>query len=92
MNKKIPRYIDSPKQLFFWEIDELIPLFASISLGIVMNFLTYSIIAGLILTKVVKKLKEGKIDGLMLHYLYWIGIIKFKTKRVRNTFEKILVE
>lgn len=92
MRKKIPRYLDSPRQLFFWEIDEVIPLLACIGVGLVMEFLGYSILIGLVLTKIVKALKRGKIEGVMFHLAHYYGVMQMKANKKRNIFENKLVE
>ncbi len=71
---EIPRFVDSQVQVFFWEIDEIVPMVASVGIGIMTGALTYMLIPAFIITKLFSKYKEMHLDGILLHYAYWVGI------------------
>lgn len=90
MRYRIPRMLDRPKQLFFWEVDEVIPIVGLVGVGIISNMLFFSLVTGIIAAKVVKKLKTGKMDGVMFHLLHWYGVFNLRCGRKRNIFENII--
>lgn len=74
MRTEIPQNIDDPVQFFFWEMDEVIPVFAGLGLGILMNALITYLIVGLAASRLVATLKKGKHQNFMVHWLYWHGV------------------
>jgi conjugal transfer pilus assembly protein TraL len=92
-NKKIPRYIDSTPQLFFWEIDEFMILAASLGFGILIGGLyTFAGMgAGVVIVNLFKKYKSGGLPGQLNHLFHWHNIIhlneRFKRGGVRRLFK-----
>lgn len=80
METQIPQCIDDPIQFFFWEIDEAIPVLAGMGLGIVMDAMIAFTLAGLIASRLVARLKKGKHQYFMVHWLYWQGCPGFSLK------------
>lgn len=70
----IPRYLDSPPQILWFEIDELLFLLIAIVVGIVSQTLTYCLLAGLASVVILSKMKTGQSEGLILHWWWWHNI------------------
>jgi conjugal transfer pilus assembly protein TraL len=75
---KIPRHIDDPPTILFWDLDEFVLLCIFIVLGILSGKLLMFGAVGLVLSKVVGRFKQDKSDGYFLHILYWWGIMPIK--------------
>lgn len=69
----IPRYTDAPPQVLWWEMDELIFFFLFVFLGILTGSMTPYLLGGIASTFVLSKLKGGKSDGVIIHWLWWHG-------------------
>ena len=78
----IPRYMDALPQILWWELDELVILFLSFFLGLITRQLTTLLIVGVISTFILAKLKNGKSDGYIFHWFYWLSIPSFQFRRV----------
>jgi len=79
---KIPRYIDTQPQLLWWELDEVIVLILCLFVGILTRQLTYFLLGGFVSTYFITKLKNGKSDGYVFHWFYWLSIPSFQFRRV----------
>jgi conjugal transfer pilus assembly protein TraL len=86
----IPRYINSQVQVFWWEIDEIIPLFTVIGLGIMSGALTYMLPVGLYVTWQFGRYKKSHLDGALLHIAFWHGVISLN-KKYKNGLVRELV-
>lgn len=75
---KIHRYIDDPPQFLIWDIDEVVIFAAFIGIGMMAGVLTIMIVIGIILSFLLKKIKQKASDGMLLHILYWYGIQPIK--------------
>lgn len=71
---RIPRYIDSPMQFAFWEIDELIPMAVLFLFGLIMNQLLYSFVLMWIAVSAYKRYKYSSRRGALVHGLFWFGV------------------
>ncbi len=79
----IPRFIDSQYQLFWWEMDELVPLIVFIGVGIIFEVLLYAMIAGGLLMVRFSRFKLARLDGVLIHLAYWFGLLSLN-KVFRN--------
>lgn len=75
---RIPRYIDDPPTILFWDVDEISVICICMVVGIITGELTKFIIGGLIVSKLIGKMKSEKQDGFLQHLLYWWGIMPLK--------------
>jgi conjugal transfer pilus assembly protein TraL len=79
---KIPRYIDSTPQLFFWELDELVILIASLAVGILVGGL-YTVVSlgvGFYLVDVFKRYKDGGLAGQLNHIAHWSNFVNINSR------------
>ena len=74
----IPEYIDSPPQILFLELDDLMPIFFSLFVGTTAdlilgsNHLVFiSAIVGLLLVKVYINFKRNQLPGTLKAFLYF---------------------
>lgn len=79
----IPRFIDSQYQVFFWEMDELVPLIVALGAGIMFEVLLYALIFGLIFSVRFSRFKMARLDGVLVHFAYWVGMMALN-KMFRN--------
>lgn len=90
---KIPRYIDSTPQLFFWEIDEFMILAASLGFGILIGgvYTFLGVIMGLFIVNMFKRYKDGGLPGQLNHLFHWHNLInlnkRFPNSGVRRIFK-----
>ncbi|MEM2126174.1 MAG: type IV conjugative transfer system protein TraL [Candidatus Methanosuratincola sp.] len=75
---EIQRYLDEPPTLFFWEIDEVIVMAASIFMGIMVGALLSFGIAGVLCAQILRKIKKKSSEGVFVHFLYWHGFFNLK--------------
>lgn len=73
----IPRYLDNPPQILWFEIDELLFLLIALVVGILTRTLTTCLLIGAASVWVISKLKGGQSDGVVLHWWWWHGIPGF---------------
>lgn len=73
-NIRIPKYIDAPMQIAFWEFDEIAPMVLMMAFGIMSGTLTYMFILMFGVTKLYQKYKATSRRGALLHWLWWYGM------------------
>lgn len=71
---KMPKHVDAPMQMAFWEIDEVAPMIGLLALGILTGTLTYMFVLMFIVTKAYQRYKTTARRGAVLHLLFWHGI------------------
>jgi conjugal transfer pilus assembly protein TraL len=86
MSNQIPTRIDDPMQALFWTVDEFIPFSIIAGIGFATGNLTICILLAMIAVKLYRKYREGRPQNFILHWLYWYGIIPFKSQTFRNPF------
>ena len=82
----IPRYIDDPPHLLMWQLDEMLPVLIGIVIGMIIGSPTYTIIAGIVVGRFYKKIKNSRPDGFFYHYVYWYTGIGGKGRSMINPF------
>lgn len=85
-NVKIPRYIDSIPQLFFWEIDEFVILATCFGCGIFaggMNTIL-GIGFGLFFVNLFKRYKAGGLPGQLNHLFHWKNILNLNAAHPKS--------
>ncbi len=87
----IPRFIDSPTQFLFWEIDEVAIVVVCMGIGIVFEVLGPLLLAGLFITWQFRKFKMARMEGVLHHMAYWFGIFTLN-KKFSNGLEREIVE
>ncbi|MCX7173702.1 MAG: type IV conjugative transfer system protein TraL [Proteobacteria bacterium] len=72
----MPRHIDSQPQFFWWEMDEFLVGFFIFGLGIIIGrwVSLLGIVAALVVISMMKRWKEGELDGGVQHIAYAAGV------------------
>ncbi|SMC28097.1 conjugal transfer pilus assembly protein TraL [Desulfacinum hydrothermale DSM 13146] len=73
---EMPKYIDAPFQVLFWEIDEVAIFFSCMALGIIFEMLFPLMLCGLVVLYIFSRYKHNQMDGILLHLFYWHGLMK----------------
>lgn len=76
---KIPRYIDNPMQILYWEQDEFLVIATAFIFGITMSsvFLVVTIIlAGFYTVKMIRATKFVHMQGYLHHKLFSWGMVQ----------------
>lgn len=90
--KRIPRYVNELLQIGPYEIDELAVLMSVLFLGIVSGYIVTGIIAAFIVTHIFTFFKSKNSRGVILHMLYYYGIIRLKNMWCDNVFAKYWIK
>ena len=83
---RMPRNCDDQMYILFWSADELLPGLSIFVVGILINQKLICLLLALIITKLARKIKEGKPDGFLLHSAYWYGLAGSKSYVMPNAF------
>jgi conjugal transfer pilus assembly protein TraL len=71
---RMPRNVDEPLPVLFFEVDEVIVFTVCLLFGIVTRELTYSAIAGIFVIRAFSRWKNGKLPGVLAHMAFWYGL------------------
>jgi len=71
---KVPKFIDAPMQMAFWEIDEVAPMIMMMALGILTGTLTWMFLFMYASTKAYQRYKTTARRGAMVHLLFYYGL------------------
>lgn len=92
MNRvKIPRYVDNPMQVFFWEFDDVLPFIAMFGLGLFLHKLLPMAIIGFVMSRYMIKMKATNLRGLLAHTGFWMGLISLN-KRDANGLSREFIQ
>jgi conjugal transfer pilus assembly protein TraL len=86
----VPRYIDAPMQIAFWEIDEVAPMVLMLGFGILTDTLTYMFVLMWFVTKWYQKYKATSRRGALLHWMYWYGMYDVGG-RLKNGLQRLFI-
>lgn len=67
---RMPRFVDSQPQFFFWEMDEFIVYTLVLCGGIAMRELVSFAIMGIVIVKLFGIWKSRRLDGALMHLGY----------------------
>lgn len=84
---RLPRSIDEPPMMLFWRSDELVPLAILFIVGFVAKQIFICLVLGFLSIKIVRKYRDIKPDGYVIHYLWKKGIFPIKSRTAKNPFE-----
>ncbi len=86
MRTRIPRYIDDPPQIFWWEVDEVVVFSASFVVGALCGQSLVGLGMGLALSWLLERLKAGKGSAFLMHIAYWYGLSGIRPESRRERF------
>lgn len=68
---EIPRRLNDPPRMFWWEIDVALLFLGAVLAGMVAGFFVTGCLAGALLAWAYGKAKSGEHPAFALHLLYW---------------------
>ncbi len=83
---KIARRVDEPPHLLLWSADEIAPMLLGLTIGIVLAQAVLFFLIGLAITKVYARFRDNHPDGIILHLLYWSGLLSTKARSMKNPY------
>ena len=88
---KIPTRCDEPVHILLWRMDELLPVFVGMCVGLVIGQVMLCMAAGMVVTHFFKKFVDSHPNGFMLHMIYWAGITRKKARIMINPYIRTLL-
>jgi conjugal transfer pilus assembly protein TraL len=88
----IPRRLNDPPRMFWWDIDVALLFLGAVLAGMVAGFFLAGCVAGVLLAWAFGKAKSGQHPAFALHLLYWHlpGFVS-GLKRTPPSFQRELV-
>lgn len=83
---KIARRVDEPPHLLMWSADEIAPMLLGLTVGIVIGKALICFLIGLAVTKLYSRFRDNHPDGVILHLLYWSGLLTTRARCMRNPY------
>jgi len=71
LSLRMPRHLDDPDKLLWWDFDQALIVIAIFGLGIVMNMLIVGVVLSVFVGSLIGKLKSGRSRGFLVHSAYW---------------------
>ncbi len=68
---EIPRRLNDPPRLFWWDLDVALLAIAAALLGMLSGFFVTGIVAGLVIASAYGRTKAGRHPAFALHLAYW---------------------
>lgn len=68
---EIPRRLNDPPRMFWWELDVALLVMASALAGMIAGFFLSGCAIGIVLGAVYGRAKSGKHPAFALHLIYW---------------------
>ena len=68
---EIPRRLNDPPRMFWWELDVALLVIAASLVGMIAGFFLSGSAVGLLLAAAYSRAKSGKHPAYALHLLYW---------------------
>ncbi|MCY3731834.1 MAG: type IV conjugative transfer system protein TraL [Rhodospirillaceae bacterium] len=82
----MPRHLDDQMTILVWPADEMLPVFAWLIVGVLINQKLICLGIGILAMRFFRKMKEGHPDGYLLHALYWTGLVTGKVRTLPNPY------
>ena len=86
MRTRIPRYIDDPPQVFWWEADEVAAFSGAFVLGALGGRALAGLAAGLALGWLLSRLKAGRGSAFLPRLAYWYGFSSLRPESRARRF------
>ena len=68
---EIPRRLNDPPRMFWWDLDVSLLVLASALVGMISGFFISGCVVGILLAAAYGRAKSGKHPAYALHLLYW---------------------
>lgn len=86
----LPRSIDEPPQMLFWQADEFVPFVLFIIVGMVTSQLLVFTLIGLAISFAMRKNRGARLNGFLVHWLWWHGLMPAKARGAVNPFRRTI--
>ncbi len=83
---ELPRHVDDPPNLLLWRLDDLVPFFLMLVIGILINQAPLFILLGFLAARGYGRFRESRADGFALHALYWSGLMPLRHRTTPNPY------
>ena len=74
----LPIRVNEPMMVIFWDIEQVRPLVLTGALGIPFDAFNYSMMVGIIIFFVAKKVRARFAKGIISHMAWWVGLLPMK--------------
>ena len=91
MRTRIPRYIDDPPQIFWWEIDEVALFSGAFVIGALSGQTLGGLLAGFVLSWLLERLKSGRGSAFLVHLAYWYGLSGVKPRELQREVLRVML-
>lgn len=88
---QIPTRCDEPVHILFWRLDELLPVFIGMCIGLIIGQVMLCMGAGFVVTHFFKKYVDQHPDGFLFHIVYWWGFTRKKARLMINPYIRTLL-
>jgi len=85
---KVPKHVDEPPIILIWSADEVMIFFAFFIVGFLSGVVFPATIIGYLVTRVIRRAKNTRPKGFMLHTSYWYGFPLQETRSIPNRFDQ----
>jgi len=86
---QVPQYVDELMQVGFWELDEAIFIVLGLVIGTISGWMITGLVSGTFMASLFAKYKSGQNRGMLLHMMYWYGVVPFKGMWCDNAFKRL---
>jgi conjugal transfer pilus assembly protein TraL len=83
---ELPRTIDEPPLMLFWQLDDFCVFCLALAIGIVFDAPGWGALAGIGVVYAYSRYRDGRPDLYALHGLYWAGFTPNVGKSFTNPF------
>lgn len=91
MKYLVPRKLDEPPRVFFWDFDVALVFLVSLGTGILVGKILIPAVIGLIAAGMYSKAKSGQHPGYLMHSMYWHLPLNLGMRRTPPSYERDFV-
>lgn len=84
----LPRHVDEPPVMLMWTADEVGCFFFIFIMGFMLEQIILSLIISYFVVKTVRRFKNIKPNGFLIHMLYWVGVTISDARTLPNPYER----
>lgn len=85
---RVPKYVDEPRIVLKWTIDEVMTFFTLFLAGFMADIPWLGVLLGIVVSSAVRRMKNTKPKAFMLHTGYWFGFPLKETRTIPNRFDQ----
>lgn len=84
----LPRHVDEPPIMLMWTADEVGSFFFIFIVGFMIEQIILSLVLSYFVVKTVRRFKNIKPNGFLIHMLYWAGVSISEARTLPNPYER----